>query len=449
MKIPSKTQEAIKRILEFHLNNAVFEFAGEFYKQIKGLPIGSAISGPIACLALAQEEQKLEEELIQENSPLLPIYRNYQRYMDDSKTLYPSTSPTEAKRGKDGLHARLDNMHPAFKFTSTDPSKVLEFLDIELSISEEGFTTRRFSKPTDKRSLLHFTSEHPNHVKRAIPYGVALRMRRLCSRQEDFIQNLIDEARILKARGYPDEPIIHGFARAMTIPRQKTLDFRRDPKNKKDNEKVRLVTTFSSAINIRKPMKKIQTFHKALQESEKLEALSFTIENVVRNPKNLRRLLLYKGIGEPVTYDGFTTCKKEKKCILCIRLGDEVTFKSPPGIFGVTLKIPTSNCSTKNCVYLCGCTLCGTKYVGQTERALKARGNEHKPQWKDQTPTKDWWTEPRKHYAEHKHHAGFWICPIYLFKEGTPLKEREHKELQLIHKLGPELNKKGTAGGGS
>jgi hypothetical protein len=49
--------------------------------------IGSAISSPIACLALAQEEQKLEEELIRENSRLLPIYRNYQRYMDDSKAL--------------------------------------------------------------------------------------------------------------------------------------------------------------------------------------------------------------------------------------------------------------------------------------------------------------------------------------------------------------------------
>jgi hypothetical protein len=36
-----------------------------------------------------------------------------------------------------------------------------------------------------------------------------------------------------------------------------------------------------------------------------------------------------------------------------------------------------------------------------------------------------------------------------LLKEGASEKERERKELQLVHKLGPELNKKGMAGGGS
>jgi hypothetical protein len=45
-----------------------------------------------------------------------------------------------------------------------------------------------------------------------------------------------------------------------------------------------------------------------------------------------------KVFGEPVTYDGFiTTCKKEKKCLLFIRLGgNKVTFKRDPGDFWYT-----------------------------------------------------------------------------------------------------------------
>jgi hypothetical protein len=60
---------------------------------------------------------------------------------------------------------------------------------------------------------------------------------------------------------------------------------------------------------------------------------------------------------------------------------------------------------------------------------------------------KEWWTEPRKHFAEHQHHGVFWISPIVLLKEGTSTKEREKKELQLMNQIKRDLNKREMFGG--
>ena len=43
-----------------------------------------------------------------------------------------------------------------------------------------------FSKDTDKHLYLHVTSSHPNSVKTAIPYGLRIRAKRICSEDEDY-----------------------------------------------------------------------------------------------------------------------------------------------------------------------------------------------------------------------------------------------------------------------
>ena len=42
-------------------------------------------------------------------------------------------------------------------------------------------------KETDTHNYLHFSSFHPDHCKRAIPYSQFLRLRRLCSDDDDFL----------------------------------------------------------------------------------------------------------------------------------------------------------------------------------------------------------------------------------------------------------------------
>ena len=115
-------------------------------------------------------------------------------------------------------------MHQAIKFTSTGAVKVLPVLDVLLEIDEKGMTTCRFPKPTDKRTLLTSTSDHPQHVKSAISKGVALRLRRICSNDHDFVRNLIEEAWVLRGRGHEKQWIVKGFADAMLRSRHELLE---------------------------------------------------------------------------------------------------------------------------------------------------------------------------------------------------------------------------------
>ena len=46
--------------------------------------------------------------------------------------------------------------------------------------------TSLYSKPTDKHLYLHIKSEHPTSVKKVIPYGLGIRLKRISSRDEDY-----------------------------------------------------------------------------------------------------------------------------------------------------------------------------------------------------------------------------------------------------------------------
>ncbi len=92
-----------------------------------------------------------------------------------------------------------------------DPGDVLR----EVEILPTGLNLQVYRKPTDKRTLLNAESSHPLHVKKAIAYTVGLRMKRLCSREEDLKKALIEQAWALLGRGHQEQWIIEGFSKAL------------------------------------------------------------------------------------------------------------------------------------------------------------------------------------------------------------------------------------------
>ena len=80
----------------------------------------------------------------------------------------------------------VSNFHPALQFTSTITETELPFLDINLRIAEDRIQTSIFYKETDTHNYLLFSSFHPDHCKRAIPYNQFLRLRLLCSDDDDL-----------------------------------------------------------------------------------------------------------------------------------------------------------------------------------------------------------------------------------------------------------------------
>ena len=84
----------------------------------------------------------------------------------------------------------VSNFHHAFQFTFVVSEKKIEFLDIKISVCRNRLSTSVHYKTTDSHSYLKYGSCHPKACKNAIPYSQFLRLRRLCSEDNDFMSKV-------------------------------------------------------------------------------------------------------------------------------------------------------------------------------------------------------------------------------------------------------------------
>ena len=117
----------------------------------------------------------------------------------------------------------VNSFHPALKYTWEISENSLVFLDIKISINDNGLSTSVHYKPTDSHNYLLHSSSHPQHVKNAIPFSQLLRLRRLCSDDADFNNKCEEMCQFFKKRGYPDSAVTTGKHRAQEIDRETAL----------------------------------------------------------------------------------------------------------------------------------------------------------------------------------------------------------------------------------
>ena len=123
----------------------------------------------------------------------------YKRYIDDC---VGATSSSREELNQ--FITSVNSFHLALKYTWEIPENSLAFLDIKLSVNDNGLSTSVHYKPTDSHNYLLHSSSHPQHVKNAIPFSQFLRLRRLCSEDSDFNNKCEEMCQFFKKRGYPD-----------------------------------------------------------------------------------------------------------------------------------------------------------------------------------------------------------------------------------------------------
>lgn len=90
----------------------------------------------------------------------------------------------------------------------------------------DGITAiKYFLEKSDPQDMMHssFLSFHPEHLRKGIPKGQFLRVRRNCSDDNDFKTEAADLTRRFQARGYPRKIISQAFCVAKNTPRQDLL----------------------------------------------------------------------------------------------------------------------------------------------------------------------------------------------------------------------------------
>ena len=186
----------------------------------------------------------------------------FKRYVDDIFGIW-----TE---GEDKLlkFKRLANsIHNNIKVTMTASQNQVPFLDV-LVINKKGdIQTKIYEKETDRHMYVQRYSEHPKSTKDAIPYGLGIRAKRICSTETAYMegkQKILDH---MENRGYKRKNVEKTLQKVDSLDRSSLLQYK---KRSKEPRRVPLILTYGqylpSVPSVLYQRKKIPTKVRAPQE---------------------------------------------------------------------------------------------------------------------------------------------------------------------------------------
>jgi len=170
-------------------NNTISSNDGHFVKTE-----GTAIISHLGMNYASTYIGAWEEELFMRSyrKPLM-----YFRFVDDVWGLWTH-----------GLDALLDfntkgnQINPRIKLELRYSTEQLEFLDTVTSLRGGSLHTDLYTKPTDTHLYLYMESSHPETTKKAIPYGLGVRVKRICSEEGNYRKHREAVKDHLVNRGY-------------------------------------------------------------------------------------------------------------------------------------------------------------------------------------------------------------------------------------------------------
>ena len=364
-KIPST--KCILEAVEICLENNHSVFCQDFFLQIHGTAMGPKNACSYADLAMGVIDHKAKF-----CGPIKPAL--WWRYRDDVFDLWQQGLPA-----LETFTQYINSLYPTIKFELVYSESHLNMLDVTLHLIDGFIRTDVYSKPTDSHLYLPPSSSHPKHIFKAIPYGVALRLKRNCSENEFFTKRCEEYSGYLVNQGYPMNLVNDQFSKASLIPRKDLLK----QKVKASKGIFPFVTTFNPNLpNLNHIIKK----HLHLLESNPKLKEFFPKNSIIpsyRRSKNLKEILAPSKF-EPRELQnnnspegGCFKCDKSR-CDLCKNyLAECKDFGS--FITGKSYAIrPKLTCDSKNVIYLISCKKCRLQYIGSTTTEFKVRFRNHK-----------------------------------------------------------------------
>ena len=209
--VPTETLCDLVRII-LTINN--FEFDNKHYLQIHGTAMGTKMAPSYANLFLT----KFETDALSHAPRQL---HTWWRYIDDIFMIW-----THTEQDLLSFTSYLNSIHPPFtpfKFTSNHSSKSLFFLHVSAVFKNGTIERDLYTKPTDKHQYLLHSSCQPHHTKRATPFSLFLRLRRICSSNKTFTLRTNELKTYLNNRGYNLSFLNREYQRVRSITRAEAL----------------------------------------------------------------------------------------------------------------------------------------------------------------------------------------------------------------------------------
>lgn len=361
------TNSAVLHLIKLVLTKNNFVFNGTHYIQIGGTAMGTRVAPTIANLFMGRFEDQYVYNC--DERPLIWL-----RYIDDIFLIW-----THGRPHLEGFIAFLNEVHASIKFTSHISDNKVSFLDTIITKEGNALATDLYTKPTDANNYLHYDSAHPPHCKKGIPYGQFLRIRRICSKPEDFKRHCLTKAAHFATRGYPLKEVAEALHKAASKPEADLTCTRKPP----EEEAIVLVTTYHPSFNDTSSITRRNwdiLAHSA--KTQPLHKLKLII--ALRKPPNLRSMLVRAKTDHAQNEDRRQEIEQRRtdricktpECLICQKLDTSGTITSPvTGRNYMSRKNVT--CLSTNLIYCLSCSRCKMQYVGQTKRRLLDRMKEH------------------------------------------------------------------------
>ena len=197
------TNRSLCKLLELVLTCNNFQFHDKDFLQISGTAMGTKLAPAYANIFMGDFENRFVYPY--HTQPLV-----WKRYIGDVFIIW-----THGKPALDIFLHHLDICHKTIKFTMEDSTTTVNFLDITVIKNTENILeTTLYCKPTDSHNYLLYSSEHPRHVVRAIPYSQVIRVKWICTRDSEFLRNSLMLCTHLLRRKYPRNLLLDSLTRS-------------------------------------------------------------------------------------------------------------------------------------------------------------------------------------------------------------------------------------------
>ena len=243
-------------------------------------------------------------------------------------------------------------------------------LDIRYCFDEIGsLQTDLYTKETDSRAYLNFSSAHPKHTFSGNVYSQSLRLRRIINSDERLRVRLGELGDAFKKAGYPEKMVTNITTKVQNSERNIS---KKQESEKVDDEKIIVVSTFGADKSIVEAVRESEdTLKKTVSFRNQQGPLFKYVKKVgpsIRSHVNSvkkQALGIQKGHAKRCNGRGCKTCK--------------MLIETPSVTIGdKKVNLTQGSCKTYNICYLAMCNICGKPYTGRTVGPLHTRNTGHR-----------------------------------------------------------------------
>ena len=200
-----------RRILTLIIRNNVFHFQHrKHFRQLNGTAMGASIS-----VFFANSFMYYRTAHLVHTPPSDLVY--FRRYIDDIIGIWTG----DEKNIETTFNEVTDN---SIRLTFVKDKNQLAALDVLILLRNGSIATKLYRKPTDSDQYIHWNSAHPIHLKKSIPYSQFLRVKRICSEEEDFEEETRRMMTRFRNRGFPERVLQTALRKARDRSRESLLE---------------------------------------------------------------------------------------------------------------------------------------------------------------------------------------------------------------------------------